>query len=252
LSGKYLPLADHLQSLVDHQGLLVMTIDGIGRIVGGLPGSAYKHREWWANGSHSQAAAWIAAGWRVTEVDLRGQRVTFAHTGSQNSVQASHRKTPATTAPPTTPWPLLDQVRVGVSFTWRDVGTLSLDEAGKPTFPALPRSPGLYRLMFVGGLLERARVYVGETDNLHRRLSSNYRNPGPSQQTSLRVNALLRSHIGAGGIVHLAAALEVRAVEPNGVETNLDLRRKSGRLLAENAALLTLLTSNDMDVENLG
>ncbi len=52
----------------------------------------------------------------------------------------------------------------------------------------------------------RPRDYIGETDNLRRRLSSNYRNPGPSQQTSLRINRLLREHLGRGGAVKLWVA----------------------------------------------
>lgn len=46
-----------------------------------LPASARRHRAWWANdGKHSQAAAWLAAGYRVGRVALDAQHVTFART----------------------------------------------------------------------------------------------------------------------------------------------------------------------------
>jgi hypothetical protein len=44
-----------------------------------LPDSASKHRPWWANGGHSQADAWLDAGWQVESVSL-GISVTFRKT----------------------------------------------------------------------------------------------------------------------------------------------------------------------------
>lgn len=249
MAGKYLPLTNHLEGAAPAS--VPMTFEAVGRLVGGLPPSAYKHREWWANNGHGQAQAWATAGYRVIAVDLRGQRVTFECAGVPNG----HSR--ATANPPAgeqEDWPSSDDVSVRVRFTWRDAGRVVLDAAGKPRFPELPQTPGLYRLTFTGaGFYERARVYVGETDNLRRRLASNYRSPGPSQQTSLRVNALLRDHIAAGGDVHVAAVLDVRVIGSDAEdEAPLDLRRKAGRLLAENAALLALHTADAMDIENLG
>ena len=44
-----------------------------------LPPVAGTRRPWWSNHhSHPQAYhGWLAAGWRVASVDVRGQRVTF-------------------------------------------------------------------------------------------------------------------------------------------------------------------------------
>jgi hypothetical protein len=42
------------------------------KIIGdALPPSAYKYRAWWGNGGHSQANAWLNAGWRVDKIKLR-------------------------------------------------------------------------------------------------------------------------------------------------------------------------------------
>lgn len=41
-----------------------------------LPDSARRHRPWWANqkaGGHSQALAWMAAGWETANVDLEAE-----------------------------------------------------------------------------------------------------------------------------------------------------------------------------------
>lgn len=43
-----------------------------------LPPSAYTHRAWWANGARK---VWERAGFRTTDVDLTGRRVTFERKG---------------------------------------------------------------------------------------------------------------------------------------------------------------------------
>ena len=36
-----------------------------------LPKSAFKHRQWWANGGHVQAYAWMDAGYLVKKVNFK-------------------------------------------------------------------------------------------------------------------------------------------------------------------------------------
>jgi len=43
-----------------------------------LPPSARSHQPWWANTTtHTQAAAWLSAGWRTRLLSLAGEHVTF-------------------------------------------------------------------------------------------------------------------------------------------------------------------------------
>jgi hypothetical protein len=49
-------------------------------LVGGLPKSAYRYREWWANerrGQHVQCRAWMSTGYEVDWVNLSAERVRF-------------------------------------------------------------------------------------------------------------------------------------------------------------------------------
>jgi hypothetical protein len=63
-----------------------MTFAQIDKLVGGLPTSARKHREWWANSrTHSHALAWLNAGWKVQRVDLNTARVQFVHGGGKRT-----------------------------------------------------------------------------------------------------------------------------------------------------------------------
>lgn len=48
-----------------------------------MPESARKHRAWWANDGYAQSAAWLAAGWKTTNVDMANEKVTFVYTGGK-------------------------------------------------------------------------------------------------------------------------------------------------------------------------
>ena len=76
---RYEPLRAHLASVSDP--VVVMTYDEIEKLLGRkLPPTAYgdSWRQWWANTeTHSQALAWLRAGWRVTRPDLVNRTVEF-------------------------------------------------------------------------------------------------------------------------------------------------------------------------------
>ncbi len=76
-SSRYAPLHDHLKGVAKDKKTYELSFDEIATIMGAkLPQSAYDHRAWWANTeSHSQALAWISAGWKVDKVDLEGQLI---------------------------------------------------------------------------------------------------------------------------------------------------------------------------------
>lgn len=78
--GKYDALAAHLSGISSDQLIVTMTFGEVAAIVGGLPDSAYRLRQWWANDSKIQARAWRSVGWHVDErgVDFNAQTVRFA------------------------------------------------------------------------------------------------------------------------------------------------------------------------------
>jgi hypothetical protein len=58
-----------------------MSFSEVEALVGSLPASARRHREWWANSrSHSEGRAWLDASYRVTAVDLVAETVIFDRT----------------------------------------------------------------------------------------------------------------------------------------------------------------------------
>ena len=83
--AKYRPLYDFLARIAGEGNKChLMAFNRINQLLGDagcsqLPVSAYTRREWWANDypHHVQCAAWVLAGWRVENVDLPRQIVTF-------------------------------------------------------------------------------------------------------------------------------------------------------------------------------
>jgi hypothetical protein len=128
-----------------------------------------------------------------------------------------------------------EPVRVTVSFEWAEVGHIGMDAEGKLAFPSLPREPEMYKLM-IHEADGTTATYIGEADELRRRFA-HYRNLGPTQPTNKRINALLKQLLADGGRASMAIATSA-ALEINDVPSVLDLTKKAGRLLAENAALV--------------
>jgi hypothetical protein len=78
-STKYEPLKRHLEGMFQH-GEVRLSFAEIERILGfSLPPSAYEAQPWWSNtrAGHSQAAAWLDAGWKTATLDLGGRQVSF-------------------------------------------------------------------------------------------------------------------------------------------------------------------------------
>ena len=76
-TGIYLALEDYLRKKTEKQ--LRLTFSKIEDLLGRkLPASARTQKPWWGNSmGHTQAKAWMQAGWLVHEVDLTSEWVVF-------------------------------------------------------------------------------------------------------------------------------------------------------------------------------
>jgi hypothetical protein len=135
---------------------------------------------------------------------------------------------------------------VSLSFQWKPIGSLSIDQAGKLVFPQAPSAPGVYRFEIDG---DEALVYFGEAADLRRRFRQ-YRNPGRTQQTNLRLENLFREILRAGGQcgVSLAQLISLSTDEPTVL---LDLRLKAARMLIESTAIVLARSGGGRAVLNL-
>ena len=75
--GSYQPLRTHLLQAKGER--VSLSFNDVERVLGRpLPASAHNHRAWWANhASTHHARSWLEAGWKVSEVNLTSERVTF-------------------------------------------------------------------------------------------------------------------------------------------------------------------------------
>jgi len=86
--SRYAPLAIWLQSQPANQDRIPLGFQQIEEIIGGdLPPSARTHRSWWANDSvgHVQSQQWLDSGWRVAQINMTQEKVTFARIKERES-----------------------------------------------------------------------------------------------------------------------------------------------------------------------
>jgi DNA-binding transcriptional regulator YiaG len=86
--SKYQPLLEFLRD--SNQDEVTLTLAEIEALINDtLPDSARSKRAWWSNRSKGalQASAWMEAGYRVEDVDMDGQRVTFRKPTTKPKVQ---------------------------------------------------------------------------------------------------------------------------------------------------------------------
>lgn len=79
--SKYAELAVLLQSLSLKENSVILPFNFIEKIIDSeLPKTAREHRSWWANDSvgHVQSRQWLEAGWRVSNVNISQEVVTFS------------------------------------------------------------------------------------------------------------------------------------------------------------------------------
>lgn len=137
-------------------------------------------------------------------------------------------------------------LRCSLRLVWSELGSVRLDDDRKIMFPRAPACGGLYRIV-LKRLDQSTAVYVGETDNIRRRFA-HYRNPGPTQATNLRMNALIVDILDGGGAANLEVVVDKAWVGTDGSERIADFTRKEVRRLFEN---LTLAIGHALDIESL-
>lgn len=76
-SGKYALLQEWLEK--QDEKIIRVSFEDIQTLLGTeLPASARNHRSWWANDhTHSQALAWLQAGWKIEDIQIAEETVVF-------------------------------------------------------------------------------------------------------------------------------------------------------------------------------
>ena len=138
------------------------------------------------------------------------------------------------------------RVQLSLDFQWQFLGEMQSPGTGVLDFPPAPGCPGLYRFRLCRH--GRPRHYIGETDDLRRRFQQ-YRTPGASQQTNIRMNSCLTEHLGSGGIIAVDISTGEIVLSTRGETIPVNLANKATRRLLEHAALVIEVTA-DAEVLN--
>lgn len=201
-----------------------------------LPKSAYTYNAWWANGGHSQASAWLDAGYKVSVVDFSGKMITFIKAGSARLKKAPVAKAVSLQKPAAQPAPFLNAdtktIQVcGYTFSYLQdlipdcdsTGSvikyypqngydnkkgLQLSYHGKGAFCRFSIQaenwPGVYLWVLDGQI-----IYIGETAGLRQRFNMGYGYISPrncyvgGQSTNCKMNKVILSNYERGKTVSL-------------------------------------------------
>jgi hypothetical protein len=234
--GMYDPLNRFLSE--SGKDTVKMSFTEIERLLGrSLPQSAYTYNAWWANGGHSQAGAWLNAGYKVSGIDFPGREVTFIKAGTTQSNKVPvpnaikpQKPVPAQTATFVNTGAKTMQV-CGYTFSYLQDLIPDCDTAGKVIkyYPqndydnkkGLPLSyhgkgafcrfsiqaddwPGVYLWVIDGQI-----IYIGETAGLRQRFNMGYGNISPrncyigGQSTNCKMNKVVLGNFERGKTVGL-------------------------------------------------
>ena len=246
MAGKYQALSQHLLSLgCDRWTASFAEIEAI--LGFPLPNSARQHNAWWANQhgqGYKQCSSWMEADWHSADLDLALQTVTFVRLSSPKSASGGHLRLAGVSIakankfrgvednPVKHDWDTSPAMSTSVEFQWQHAGAVRL-LGGRLVFPSeISALPGLYRFRIRNKAGAESR-YVGETDNLSRRMG-NYRNPGPTQATNIRMAEILVAALAAGAEVALSIATDTTFVVRDGQRAPADLAMKCVRRMFEN------------------
>ena len=254
MTKAYESLGEFLDDQIsDHVALSFDQIEQI--IQRKLPKSARTYDAWWSNSpvERRHNETWLKRGWTTCDLNRNSGTVKFIRgtlpTLPQKPLRATaERRTMADgeQVPKLKAAPTAAVHDIALNFEWQMSGNVVLDPNGSVLFPGVTNGAGLYRLRLDGD--GRSQVYIGESVNLRRRFG-NYRGPGPTQQTSLRINALLKESIARGAVIAVDIVTEGVKLTINGCQVSVDLTDKAMRRMIEHAAIVAT-GGTDIEIAN--
>lgn len=232
--GKYYVLFNYLSNC--GQECIKMSFVELEKILGfTLPNSARTYDMWWQNGGHTQAYAWMNAGYMVTHFDLRNEVVEFSKSGAapisriiKHYVRPEQRLN-AEPMPVDPNAPTLDVcgytfrfiqelvpecdargnvIKYSPQADYDNKSGLRLSYHGKGEFCRFSIDagdwPGVY-LWVVDGQI----IYIGETAGLRQRFNTGYGNIAPrncyvgGQSTNCKMNKVVYGYYEKGQTISL-------------------------------------------------
>jgi hypothetical protein len=249
--SKYDKLNRHFQGLAGERWHT--TFEDIEKILGfRLPASARDHAAWWANNRDTMThkLTWLDNGWNATELNQSAGHLLFVRTSvapvrPAPAPSCSRARRATTAAQSAHPWDEPRHTNFHIAMQWTPLGRIERTPSGHITFPEAQEIPGLYCFRIRHGDVEQR--YIGQTQNLKRRFG-NYRNPGPSQQTNIRLNQAITEAITSGSEISVSVVTQAAWIDRGAGLREADMSSLATRCLLENMAIVADVTE---DIESL-
>lgn len=215
----YDPLRQYLLALPAAVGDKTLSFGELEHILGfELPDTARDRRQWWENPSsptsgHSQARAWLGAGWKVDTVSFTGKWARFTRTASPRAVKHEEDRVELAAGAPPEEVGTDDASLASGTVSQADLQKLGFEEVGEWVLRDDALQLRLARYGQESGILyafvaESAVKYIGKSSRTLEQRLYGYSRPGPTQHTNLRIRPAIEELLRQGQRVQILALVQ--------------------------------------------
>jgi hypothetical protein len=230
--SKYEPLRLYLENIESTLNEKNISFQEIERVLGfELLRSAHEHRAWWSNPSskadHPYAQSWLAAGWMVDTVNQNDKWVRFRRIGSpsiEKQIPSSSKKSPSSfpqknmNGESSRRTLTADTVKFLIELGFEEVGEWLIEEDSLQFSLTRHRNERNILYAFVA---QGEVKYIGKSNQTLSRRMSGYKQPGPTQNTNIRINASMKDLLDKNISVQILAFIEKEKILYREVPINL-------------------------------
>ena len=145
-------------------------------------------------------------------------------------------------------WSQADQIASELKLQWQPIGR-AVERSGKLELPSVAEKPGVYRFELRYSP-EYSAIYIGESRNLKRRFTQ-YRTPGPTQLTNIRLHDRMLSTLRASGEVAVSVLADASVVCSQTGCSPGDMGSDTERRLLERVAIHEAAKKQGVELLNL-
>jgi hypothetical protein len=232
--NSYIRLHEYLRASGHEEVLIAFSV--LETVLGfKLPKSAYTYKAWWSNGEHSQAYAWLHAGYKVDKVNIHGEAVIFRRFDALPLPEVQNKKMRSTPTQKTEFMSVDSKYKTYMAGNYQfnfiqelvpecDAGGnvikyypqndynnkkgLPLTAHGKGAFCKFSIKAGAWSGVYIW-VVDGQIIYIGETAGLMQRFNMGYGHISPrncykgGQSTNCKMNKVVLSYYEQGKTICL-------------------------------------------------